>query len=204
MKGARKAWPKGCTATGQEKNGVPLYYDIKPLRNGRIAPGLYTDTECLEEYSANTKTVESVIGNVFANVEASHDNNGEGNDYSNDSLSDSMKRWDSAFDVWTYCHPCKTHDLENTDGSKYADYFGYDDEYYKDDDDDGNNRRLGFEKKPVGDVFECYDDGECRGKCLMSRDILFSIRILTHLRHCSCFVMHSSIHQCQPVHEVLC
>ena len=162
MKGARRAWPKGCTETGQtSKNGEPLYYDIQPLRNGRIALGLYTDTECLEEYSTNSKTVESILGNVFANVEASHDEDGDGAyDFSGDSLSDSMKRWDSAFDVWTYCHPCRAHDLENTDGSKYAEFFGYDDEYYKDDYADDGQRRLGFESKPKGDVFECYDDGE--------------------------------------------
>ena len=158
MKNARKAWPKGCSETGQTtKKGEALYYDIKPLRNGRISLGLYTDTKCLEEYSANTKTVESILGNIFAN----YDDQDGGSDFSGDSLSDSMDRWNSAFDVWTYCHPCRVHDLENTDGSKYAEYFGYDDEYYRDDDQHEHH----LESKPKGDVFECYDDGTF---CLLS------------------------------------
>jgi hypothetical protein len=110
-----------------------------------------------------------------------------------------MNRWDSAFDVWTYCHPCKAHDLENTDGSKYADQMGYDDEYYKDDDDDQNNRRLGFESKPKGNAFECYDDGKCA-----YRSCILSVQSPCPQTSFFCSFILSPIHKCQPMHEVLC
>jgi hypothetical protein len=158
MKRARRAWPRGCASTGTTVNGdgdnaSPLYYDIKPLRNGRIAVGLYTDEQCVTEYPADTSTVESIVGNIFLNAD-NHDNNNN-YDFSGDSFTESMNRWDSAFDIWRTCHPCVAYDLENTDGSKY----------YTDDDDyadDGGQRlrNLGGNYKAKGDVFECYDDGE--------------------------------------------
>ena len=168
MKEARRAWPRGCTDTGEVlSNGNSLYYDIKPLRGGKITLALYTDTECIDEYSSNANTVESILGNLFNNAGDDHEgDNPEGeekeNDYSGESLSESLSRWNSAFDMWHYCHPCVAHDVENTDGSKYAQYMGYDDAYYVDDysDDYYNRRKLGWESKPKGNIFECYDDGK--------------------------------------------
>jgi hypothetical protein len=168
MKHARKQWPKGCASTGQTKTigGTKhtLYYNIKPLRSGRIAFGLYTDEQCIEEYSANTKTVESIIGNVWQNAD-SHDN-GEGDSESlADSLASGQDLWDDAFDVWHYCHPCVAHDVENTDGSKYANITCYEhndeeDDYYYYENENQNQRKLGFESCPRGEIFECYDDGK--------------------------------------------
>jgi hypothetical protein len=159
MKRARKAWPRGCATTGTTiagdgGNSAPLYYDIKPLRNGRIAVGLYTDEQCVTEYPADTNTVESVIGNIFLNAD-SHDNNNN-YDFSGDSFAESMDRWDSAFDIWRTCHPCVAYDLENTDGTKYYtdDYYG---SYYNR---KQRQRKLGGNYAAQGDVFECYDDGK--------------------------------------------
>ena len=170
MKNARKAWPNGCSDTGTTVDGsdgysANLYYNIKPLRNGRIAVGLYTDEQCVKEYPADSDYVESIVGNVFLNANSHNSNDNADYDFSSDSLSESMDRWDSAFDVWHMCHPCVAHDLENTGGNKYTDD---DDGYYNDDGgaDDGANRRqrkkrkLGGEYSAQGDVFECYDDGE--------------------------------------------
>ena len=187
MKNALKAWPKGCAysgtsiSTGKKSNSdndnedeadgdgdddyvsntIPLFYNIKPLRNGRIAMGLYTDEQCIEEYPADTDYIESILGNVFLAAGSQHSqDNDDGEEelyYSGDTLSESMDRWDSAFDVWHMCHPCVAHDLENTGGTKYTDDddgYGYDDDvnnyyyqngqyyYYGDDgnnNDDGNN-----------------------------------------------------------------
>lgn len=162
MKGAREAWPKGCTATGINVNGdgsddfsgsTPLYYDIKPLQNGRIAVGLYTDTQCVKEYPADTEMIEDIIGNVFLDAGSQHSNSNDNNyDFSGDSLAESMDRWDSAFDVWHTCHPCVAYDLENTAGDKYTSngyYYGRRNQ---------RDRRLGGEYNAQGDVFECYDD----------------------------------------------
>ena len=111
MKSARKAWPKGCSDTGStvvvdgnndgDDDGSttsPLYYNIRPRQNGRIAVGLYTDEQCLTEYPANTDMVEDIVGNLFVQND-SHDSGDGTYDFSGDSLTESMDRWDSAFDV---------------------------------------------------------------------------------------------------------
>jgi hypothetical protein len=174
MKNARKSWPRGCTATGttiptgdEDGTEIALYYNIRPLRSGRISVGLYTDTQCVLEYPADTSTVEGVVGNIFSK-QNSHDS-GDGNyDFSSDSLSDSLNRWNSAFDVWRMCHPCVAYDLENVNGTKYTD--DDDDDYYNRNYNYNNywwyygnrdkERKLGGEYNAKGDTFECYDDGE--------------------------------------------
>lgn len=164
MKNARNAWPKACTDTGQyiTHNGedTSLYYDMKPLQKGKMGVALYTDDTCLEEYSASTSHIESIIGNIFANAGSHH--SGDYNDddaYENLSLKESLAKWDDAFNVWHTCHPCVAHDLENYAGDKYSCY---------DDDDAGGDdaynrkkkrrRKLGGEQCPDGEKFECYDD----------------------------------------------
>lgn len=162
MKKARDAWPRGCTFTGQATlDGELLYYNIRPIQNGRIEVGLYTDTKCVIEYPADTDKIEDIVGNIF---QGAGSGDGGGYDYSGDSLDDSMKRWHSAFDAWHICHPCVAHDLENTGGDKYTQDSCYDDDYsanyYSANYDDANyyGRKLGGEQCPDGDVFECYDD----------------------------------------------
>ena len=152
MKNARDAWPRGCTSTGQATlDGELLYYNIRPIQNGRIEVGLYTDTKCVIEYPADTDKIEDIVGNIF---QGAGSGDGGGYDYSGDSLDDSMKRWHSAFDAWHICHPCVAHDLENTGGDKYTQDSCYDDDYNA----NYYGRKLGGEQCPDGDVFECYDD----------------------------------------------
>lgn len=171
MKNARKRWPRGCvdsgltTGGGEDENEdvYNLYYNIKPMRNGRIGLGLYTDTQCLDDYSVTTDEMEEMIGNIFNNEDGSGSQD-ENYDFSSDSLSDSMDRWNSAFDVWHTCHPCVAYDLENLDGTKYTDdddgYYYYNNNYNNYYNYGGNRRqrKLGGEYSAEGDVFECYDD----------------------------------------------
>lgn len=156
MKNARKAWPRGCIDSGSmtDNGEYNLYYNIKPLRNGRISVGLYTDSQCLEDYSVTTDELEDTIGNLFVDGDRSGSED-ENYDFSSDSLSDSLDRWHSAFDVWHTCHPCVAYDIENLGGSKYTDDDDYNNYYYND---DGGRRKLGGEYNAQGDVFECYDD----------------------------------------------
>jgi len=168
MKNARKAWPQGCidsglmTEDGEEDGEYNLYYNIKPMRNGRIALGFYTDSQCLDDYSVTNDEMEEMIGNIF-NDEDGSGSQDENYDFSSDTLSDSMDRWHSAFDVWHTCHPCVAYDITNLDGTKYTYdddgyyYNGYYNNYYN----NRKNRRrreLGGEYSAEGDVFECYDD----------------------------------------------
>eukprot|EP00535_Pseudo-nitzschia_heimii_P009854 CAMPEP_0197173388 /NCGR_PEP_ID=MMETSP1423-20130617/344_1 /TAXON_ID=476441 /ORGANISM="Pseudo-nitzschia heimii, Strain UNC1101" /LENGTH=498 /DNA_ID=CAMNT_0042622203 /DNA_START=192 /DNA_END=1688 /DNA_ORIENTATION=- len=157
MKNARKSWPQGCIDSGAmtDDGEFNLYYNIKPLRNGRIAVGLYTDSQCLDDYSVTTDELEDIIGNLFVDGDGSESQD-ENYDFSSDSLSDSLNRWHSAFDVWHTCHPCVAYDIENLDGSKYTDDDG--NYYYNDDGYNNGRRKLGGEYNAQGDVFECYDD----------------------------------------------
>mmetsp|Transcript_7002 Transcript_7002/g.20311 ORF Transcript_7002/g.20311 Transcript_7002/m.20311 type:complete len:536 (-) Transcript_7002:1209-2816(-) len=166
MKNARKAWPQGCVDSGltTEDGEYNLYYNIKPMRKGRIGLGLYIDSQCLDDYSVTTEELEEMIGNIF-NDEDRSGSQDENYDFSSDSLSDSMDRWNSAFDVWHTCHPCVAYDIENLDGKMYTDdddyyYYwnNYYDNYYNDDGGNGRRRKLGGEYNAQGDVFECYDD----------------------------------------------
>jgi hypothetical protein len=135
MKGAREAWPQGCMESYYTTNGgMPIYYDIKPIRGGDITVGLYTDTQCIKEYGKTdaSMSVETILGNFFLNYGGRGNNNNY--DFSSDTLEDSLARWDSAFGAFHQCQPCVAYDLENTDGSSYN---------------DGG-----------GAMFDCYDDAD--------------------------------------------
>lgn len=137
MKNARKAWPQGCTSSGRTTNdGKTIYYDIKPIRGGDIVVGLYTDTQCVNEYSGGQSsiTVDNILGNFLVNGgsgDKNKNNNGGYYDYSYESLSDSYSRWNDAFDAFHICQPCVAYDLQNVYGYTYSDN---------------------------GDQFDCYDD----------------------------------------------
>jgi len=140
MSNAREAWPQGCIDSYTTTNdGDEIYYDIKPVQGGDIEVALYTDTQCIKEYTStgnnDANTVENILGNFFLEHDGSGDN---GYDFSSDSLEESMERWDSAFAKFRICQPCVAYDLENYDGSKFSD-------------DDGGGD---------GDMFDCYDDAD--------------------------------------------
>ena len=174
MKNAYQAWPGGCVDTGHTNDaGGELYYNIKPMQNGRIGVGLYTDVYCLEEHPADTDTIESIVGNIFQGGSGGSGDN-YNYDFSQESFAESLDRWNSAFDTWHTCHPCIAYDIENLDGTKYA-ASCYDDDNYQYNYDDQYNynqrnrkdirdrRELGGEYCAEGDIFECYDDAGYTG-----------------------------------------
>lgn len=152
MKNTRESWPQGCTISGkQTADGEDLYYNLKPMKGGRISVGLYVDNRCVVDYSAESSEIEDLLGNFLMNNGDSHDSGDNNYDFSGETLEESMERWNSAFDVWRTCHPCVAYDLENTSGNMYTG-----DDYQQND--DQANRKLGGEYSAQGDVFECYDD----------------------------------------------
>ena len=182
MKNARKSWPQGCVDSGKmsDDGEYNLYYNIKPTTNGRISIGFYTDTKCVEDYAVTTEQTENMIGNFFLE---SDNNSGDSNDngdydFSSESLSESMDRWNSAFAVWTTCHPCVAYDIENTDGSGYGD----------DDCNDGDrrHRNLGGEACPTGEKFECYDDAGYTNVNQVSVCVYIYIYIYIYVCVCVC------------------
>ena len=125
MKGARKAWPQGCTyAQAKDMLGGQLYYDIKPKSNGRIGVGIYTDTKCVQEYHGPLSVNQVVGGDFF------EQGSGSGGDYEQYygalTYSEAQELWDSAFNIFAICQPCIAYDLQNY----YSDQYGQGQNYY--------------------------------------------------------------------------
>ena len=125
MQSNREAWPCGCTQTDvTTAKGNPLYYDMKPLSEGRVTFGLYTDASCSAEYSGDLDPVE-VIENMYAN-----DNNNNYYYYHNNknsgsvsTLAQQLEAWNSGWDVFKQCQPCKAYDLGNRGGDYRTMYY---------------------------------------------------------------------------------
>jgi len=134
----RDAWPCGCTQTDQTDGaGNSLYYDMKPLPEGRLTFGLYTDSACSREYVGSLDTVK-VIEN-FIGEEQGEDGYG-----TTATLAENLEAWNSAFDVFKKCQPCKAYDLSNADGTNYRYNYNQDDHQETDE----------------GEKFACYDDAD--------------------------------------------
>lgn len=157
MSSARKTWPRGCDYAGEANEGYSVYYDLKPLGNGGMTIGLYTDTKCIMDYTGST-SAEDLLGNVL--IDGGSGQSGDQNyDFSSEypTLEDSLSAWDKAFDAWRICQPCLAHDLENVGysydddsmrGNNYGKYwYGSDDNY-----NDGYNEN--------GADFDCYDQAD--------------------------------------------
>lgn len=113
MQGNLNAWPQECT---QSQSGI--YYHIKPESGGSMGIGLYSDELCSEEYVGDV-SVEDVLSQ-----EGNNDDNGD----SADGLYDNIESWNSAFDAFKLCQPCKASNLVsvvnkdaavNADGDRY-------------------------------------------------------------------------------------
>jgi len=100
-------WPCYCTNTGEtDENGNALYYDTKPMPEGRIGLGLYTDSRCKYDYTGS-KDIATVLQNSGSQ------------DVSN--LQENLATWNDAFDVYKICQPCKAYDLgynSNNEGNR--------------------------------------------------------------------------------------
>ena len=153
MQNYRQSWPLYCTKTTAFDKGNHLYYATKPGPRGTMYIGLYTDSNCAEEYTGETK-VEEVL-TLMAKAYSS------GNSYSNDDdyvkrtgLEEQMTAWNKAFEVFKYCQPCKAYNLVSILAGPNADWNGTGTRYssenyynhYRDDDSYNND-----------EGFTCYD-----------------------------------------------
>jgi hypothetical protein len=105
MQTDRHLWPCDCTSTDQlDEKGNILYYETKPMVEGRIGLGLYTDSRCSMDYTGKM-SVEDVLGEYASSSE----NDSEwGTVYS---LEEDLTKWNNAFDAFKVCQPCKAYDL---------------------------------------------------------------------------------------------
>ena len=128
----RYLWPCYCTSTGKmDEDGNILYYDTKPMAEGRIGLGLYTDERCKYDYVGNMDIMEIL-----------ESGGGDKNDYGSVAqLRKGLEDWNEAFDVFKVCQPCKAYNL------------GYNTDVNKGD-------RQGGDQENDGYAFACYDDAD--------------------------------------------
>lgn len=155
MQNDRELWPCGCTQTNaNDEDGNALYYDAKPMSEGRITLGLYTDDRCSQDYDGELDVVE-VLAN-YANSDAyeggsegyesnMYDDDEEGGEQDGDreytvaTLSKELEAWNDAFDIYKKCQPCMAYDLSyNPNNNK-----------------DGNENNGDSSK-----LFDCIDDAD--------------------------------------------
>lgn len=153
MQFEREAWPLACTqSASSDENGNTIYFDLKPRSGGGMEIGLYTDYRCSVDYLGRELNAESVIyayytANGGDGDDQQQDNGGDdGGEYYDNvyGLSQNIDKWNEAFDIFHYCHPCKTYNLtyEPTDG--YSSQNDGDQEY----------------DSYATEHFTCYDDAD--------------------------------------------
>lgn len=121
MQENREAWPNGCTQTmfmaGTEGgSSTPIYYDVKPMPYGEFGIGLYLDSACINEYAGDL-SVAIVVSKMKEFYNNGNDDGGEDqHDDDNENwvtLAEELDLWNSAFEVFKQCQPCKAYDLTN-------------------------------------------------------------------------------------------
>ena len=145
MQSERRAWPEGCTNMGiTDGNGNYLYFDIKPRVHGDVDVGVYTDEQCIQDYTGRESHLD-LIEEYYTNNNDDDQGGQDDHDDEQDTLSleTYIEKWNDAFDIFKYCQPCRAYDLGwNTDLKEGEDRQGGQDE------DEGDN----------DSYFTCRDD----------------------------------------------
>jgi hypothetical protein len=97
MYGNYDSWPDECTETEVylADGTTALYYDLKPVADGNMTIGLYTDARCTSEY-----TIDTVLGNE------------NGNKDDGMMLGDYANMWNEAMSIYKVCQPCRAYNLQ--------------------------------------------------------------------------------------------
>ncbi len=102
----REKIPIGCAKSKYtDSQGNYLYYDAKPVSNGNITVGLYTDSLCTVEYQGSNVDAYTVTGYSEQYFEA----------------------FNEALDTWKICQPCIAYNLSNA----YNNFYCYDEARYE-------------------------------------------------------------------------
>ena len=108
MANKANALPQGCTATGTNADGKPLYLDLKPKTGGGIDIGVYTDDLCSVEYTGNIGTKK--IWNTYVSNQANANYNND-DDAVEDYVPITYKELsyvNKALDSLNTCQPCRS------------------------------------------------------------------------------------------------
>lgn len=168
MENNREFWPEECTeSVVTDENGSAVYYDIKPLPEGKMVIGLYSDAACSKTYTGSL-TVEEA---VQANDNNNGDDDGNGNNDANAGYpavgSDEwFDEWNNALSTYKTCQPCKVSSLSNmAKGRRLEDQQDQADQ--EDQQEDAQNEDGG--QNDDGGMFGCQDAAGYQGanQCAM-------------------------------------
>lgn len=99
MQTDRSDWPEQCTMSNTKlDDGSYLYIGQRPIPQGRIELGLYTNSLCSMDYLGSEKSLEEVMQYYL---------NKENDEQSNYSFP--FEDWNNALDVFKTCQPCVTY-----------------------------------------------------------------------------------------------
>jgi hypothetical protein len=96
-----------------DESGNYLYVDLKPQALGYMDVGVYTDAQCIQDYTGEESHL-ALIEKEYKN----NNDDGDGQDDDDDllSLETYIEKWNDAFNIFKYCQPCRAYDLGwNTD-----------------------------------------------------------------------------------------
>lgn len=78
MQSDRNAWPQGCVSTiFTTSHGSTIHYAIKPLLDGEMGIGLYTDDGCIEEYTGGI-TADEILRTMVCGGYVQSEGQGDG------------------------------------------------------------------------------------------------------------------------------
>ena len=104
MQNNRENWSQGCQNwNGQGEDGSSLYYDIKPLREGNMTFGVYTDAYCSIE--ATDLTLEEYMLQYFL---SDNDDETEAQEMVERQMY-IIDRWNSRMNDYKVCQPCRAY-----------------------------------------------------------------------------------------------
>mmetsp|Transcript_35696 Transcript_35696/g.54900 ORF Transcript_35696/g.54900 Transcript_35696/m.54900 type:complete len:155 (+) Transcript_35696:1485-1949(+) len=112
MYGFYNAWPHECTQAPMNlDDGSPVYSEMKPIADGNMTIGLYTDTRCAVEYQGDLLT-EEVLSDLAINVNGDNDKN-QDDEYENWNAGLILgKSWNNAMSIYKVCQPCRAYNLQ--------------------------------------------------------------------------------------------
>ena len=150
MQTRRERWPTQCWQLYYyyDSNGNSLYVDLKPLPEGNVTMGMYTDDKCSQVADVTWFDYVSNYYNRYGDSEKAEE---------------AIERWNQTIQSWNdgmtpfkKCQPCRAYNLNATSqgGSEYGEQGSHDRQERWLGEDNGNDGEGGEEQNG----YDCYDD----------------------------------------------
>jgi len=152
MEEQREKWPNECTELGlSDGNGNTLYMHLKPLAEGNMTRGVYTDEDCTTE---STLSYSDYVIMYYQRYYYYYNNYGQGDE--------EAAQWDENFIAWneymsTYkiCQPCRAYSLNKESDDSNSKSNSGDRRLGDDNDGEGDNEQWGYDCEDEAGYLNC-------------------------------------------------